>query len=59
MIAMLMSLMLNTVDRFILTDFVSKQDVAVYTISYSIGSVTNAFILSPFTLPLMQFSGKN
>ena len=52
MIAMLMSLLLNTVDRFILTDFVSKQDVAVYTIGYSIGSVTNAFILSPFTLAI-------
>ncbi len=52
MIAMLMSLLLNTVDRFILTDYVSKQDVAVYTIGYSIGSVTNAFILSPFTLAI-------
>lgn len=52
MIAMLMSLLLNTVDRFILTDFVSKQDVAVYTIGYSIGSVTNAFILAPFTLAI-------
>jgi len=52
MLAMLMSLLLNTVDRFILTDFVSKQDVAIYTIGYSIGSATNAFILSPFTLAM-------
>ena len=52
MIATLLSLLLNTVDRFILAEFVSKQDVAIYTVGYSIGSVTNAFILSPFTLAL-------
>jgi len=52
MLAMLVSLMLNTVDRFILSDFVSKTDVAIYTTGYSLGSVTNAFILSPFTLAI-------
>ena len=52
MLAMLFSLLLNTVDRFILADYVSKQDVAVYTIGYSIGSVANAFILTPFTLAI-------
>ena len=50
MLAALMSIMLNTFDRFILTYFVSKEDVAVYTTGYSIGSMTNAFILVPFTL---------
>ncbi len=50
MLATLMSLLLNTVDRFILNDYVSKLDVAVYTVGYSIGSITNAFILAPFTL---------
>lgn len=52
MLAMLLSLLLNTVDRFILTDFVSKTEVAIYTTAYSLGSVTNAFILSPFTLAI-------
>jgi len=52
MLAMLMSMLLNSVDRFILADFVTKQEVAVYTIGYSIGSVTNAFILAPFTLAM-------
>lgn len=52
MIAMVLSLLLNSVDRFILVDFVTKQQVAVYTIAYSIGSVTNAFILSPYTLAM-------
>ncbi|MEO6695994.1 MAG: oligosaccharide flippase family protein, partial [Ignavibacteria bacterium] len=52
MLAMLLSLLLNTSDRFILTHFVSKLDVAIYTTGYSIGSITNAFILSPFTLAI-------
>lgn len=52
MIAMVLSLLLNSVDRFILVDFVTKQQVAIYTIAYSIGSVTNAFILSPYTLAM-------
>ncbi len=52
MLASLLSLLLNTVDRFILTDYVTKQDVAIYTTGYSFGSVTNAFILSPFTLAI-------
>ncbi len=50
MLAALLSIMLNTFDRFILTYFVSKEDIAVYTTGYSIGSMTNAFILAPFTL---------
>lgn len=52
MIAMVFSLLLNSIDRFILVDFVSKQQVAVYTIAFSIGSITNAFILSPYTLAM-------
>lgn len=52
MLAMLLSILLNTVDRFILDDFVSKTEVAIYTTAYSLGSVTNAFILSPFTLAI-------
>jgi len=52
MIAMVLSLLLNSIDRFILVDFVSKQQVAIYTVAYSIGSVTNAFILSPYTLAM-------
>lgn len=52
MLAMLTSLLLNSVDRFILSDYVSKLDVAVYTTGYSIGSVTNAFILTPFNLAI-------
>ena len=50
MLAALLSIMLNTFDRFILTYFVSKEDIAIYTTGYSIGSMTNAFILAPFTL---------
>lgn len=52
MLAMLTSILLNSVDRFILNDYVSKLDVAVYTTGYSIGSVTNAFILTPFYLAI-------
>lgn len=52
MLAMLLSLLLNTVDRFILADYVSKSEVAIYTIGYSLGSVTNAFVLNPFVLAL-------
>ncbi|MBK9331568.1 MAG: oligosaccharide flippase family protein [Ignavibacteria bacterium] len=52
MLAMLLSIMLNSVDRFLLNDFVSKQQVAVYTTGYSIGSFTNAFIVAPFTLAI-------
>ncbi|HQY19596.1 MAG TPA: oligosaccharide flippase family protein [Ignavibacteria bacterium] len=52
MLAMLLSILLNSVDRFLLNDFVSKQQVAVYTTGYSIGSFTNAFIIAPFTLAI-------
>lgn len=52
MIAMLLSLLLNSIDRFIQTDFVDKQQIAVYTIGYGFGSVTNAFILAPFSLAI-------
>lgn len=52
MAAMLFSILLNTVDRFVLTDYVSLQDVAIYTTGYSIGSVTNAFILTPFIMAI-------
>lgn len=52
MLAMLVSLLLNTVDRFILSEYVSKLDVAIYTTGYSLGSITNAFMLSPFTLAI-------
>jgi len=52
MIAMLLSLLLNSIDRFILADFVTKEQVAIYTIGYSIGSITNAFILAPYTLAI-------
>jgi O-antigen/teichoic acid export membrane protein len=52
MLAGLLSLLLNTVDRFILSGFVSKEEVAIYTIGYGIGSVANAFILAPFTLAI-------
>lgn len=52
MIAMLLSLLLNSIDRFIQTDFVDKQQIAVYTIAYGFGSVTNAFILAPFSLAI-------
>ncbi len=52
MIAMVLSLLLNSVDRFILAEFVTKEQVAIYTIGYGIGSVTNAFILSPYTLAM-------
>lgn len=52
MVAMVLSLLLNSIDRFILSDFVAKQEVAIYTIGYSIGSITNAFILAPYTLAM-------
>ncbi|MDQ3022566.1 MAG: oligosaccharide flippase family protein [Bacteroidota bacterium] len=52
MIASLVSILLNTFDRFILTDFVSDLNVAIYTIGYSLGSVANAFIAAPFTLAI-------
>ncbi|MBV6477448.1 MAG: hypothetical protein HGGPFJEG_00187 [Ignavibacteria bacterium] len=52
MLAMLTSILLNSVDRFILTEYVSKTDVAVYTTGYSVGSVTNAFVITPFYLAI-------
>lgn len=52
MLAMLLSLLLNSIDRFILSGFVSKQEVAIYTTGYGIGSITSALILSPFTLAI-------
>jgi O-antigen/teichoic acid export membrane protein len=52
MTAMVLSLLLNSVDRFILVYFVTKEQVAIYTTAYSIGSVTNAFILAPYTLAM-------
>lgn len=52
MLAMLTSILLNSVDRFILSDYVSKLDVAIYTTGYSVGSVTNAFVLTPFYLAI-------
>lgn len=52
MLAALVSILLNSVDRFILSGFVSNKDVAVYTTGYSLGNVTNAFILAPFTLAI-------
>ena len=52
MLAMLTSILLNSVDRFILTDYVSKTEVAIYTTGYSVGSVTNAFVLTPFYLAI-------
>lgn len=50
MLASLLAILLNTVDRYILVGFVDKSEIAVYTIGYSIGSVTNFFIVSPFVL---------
>lgn len=50
MAATLLAMLLNTVDRYILAGYVTKDDVGIYTIGYSIGSVANFFIVSPFVL---------
>ena len=54
MLYAMMSILLNTVDRYILVYFVSKEQIAIYTQGYAIGSLTNALIVAPFTL---AFSG--
>lgn len=58
MAASLLALFLNTINRYILVDFVSKTDVAIYTLGNSIGSVTNFFVVSPFVLAFSVISWK-
>lgn len=58
MLASLLAILLNTVDRFVQTGFLSKDDIAVYTVGYSIGSLTNFFIVSPFALAFNVISWK-
>lgn len=58
MLASLLAMLLNTVDRYILVDFVTKSQIGIYTIGYSIGSVTNFFIVSPFVLAFNVISWK-
>jgi O-antigen/teichoic acid export membrane protein len=58
MLASLLAMLLNSVDRYILVDFVSKKDVGIYTIGYSIGSIANFFIVSPFVLAFNVISWK-
>lgn len=50
----ILSMALNTLDRFILPFFVSKDLVGVYTLGYGIGSLTNFLVVMPFSL---AFSG--
>jgi O-antigen/teichoic acid export membrane protein len=50
MLASLLAILLNTVDRYLLVDFVSKSEIGIYTLGYSIGSIANFFIVSPFVL---------
>ena len=50
----ILSMLLNTVDRYILADYVSKEQIAIYTLGYSVGSLTNSLVLVPFSL---AFSG--
>ncbi len=50
----ILSMLLNTVDRFILTSYVSMDMVGVYTVGYSVGSLTNFLVVMPFSL---AFSG--
>jgi O-antigen/teichoic acid export membrane protein len=52
MLAMFASILLNTFDRFILVNFVNKTQIAIYTIGYSLGSITNFLIITPFTLAI-------
>jgi O-antigen/teichoic acid export membrane protein len=54
MLYAIMSILLNTVDRYILVEYVSLEQIGIYTQGYSIGSLTNALIVAPFTL---AFSG--
>jgi O-antigen/teichoic acid export membrane protein len=58
MAASLLAMLLNSVNRYILVDFVSKPEVAIFTLGYSIGSVTNFFIVSPFFLAFSVISWK-
>lgn len=50
----ILSMLLNTVDRYILADYVSKEQIGIYTLGYSVGSLTNSLVLVPFSL---AFSG--
>ncbi len=46
----ILAMLLNTVDRFILAGYLPKEQVAIYTTGYSIGSLTNSLIIIPFSL---------
>ncbi len=46
----ILAMLLNTVDRYILAEYISKEQVAVYTLGYSVGSLTNSLIIVPFSL---------
>lgn len=46
----IIAMLLNIVDRFILAEYLPKEQVAIYTNGYSIGSLTNALIIIPFSL---------
>lgn len=50
----ILSMLLNTVDRYILNDFVSKEQVAIYTLGYGVAGIINFIVVMPFTL---AFSG--
>jgi len=46
----LLSMFLNTVDRYILVAYVPKEQIEIYGLGYSVGSLTNALIIMPFSL---------
>jgi O-antigen/teichoic acid export membrane protein len=46
----ILSMFLNTIDRYILVGFVSKEQIELYGLGYSVGSLTNSLIIMPFSL---------
>ena len=52
MLSAISAMLLNSVDRFILNMYESKDTVAIYTTGYSVGSIINSLVLMPFNLAL-------
>jgi len=46
----ILSMFLSSIDRFILVEFIPKGEVGIYNMGYNVGSLTNALIVSTFSL---------
>ena len=54
MLYSIITMLLNTADRYILAYYVPMEQIGIYGIGYSVGSLTNSLVLVPFSL---AFSG--